>query len=644
MTAGALRLSQVFYVRTTDGAYVLTPSGARRLTGASVAAWLDRLAPFLDGTRTVASLLSSVPEDRKEHLGRLLGLLVEHGVVTVDSAAADVGPSRLVVIGQDEMLAATARAAAVMLTPDRVHTVDLAPAGSSAGTVTPAALMGELAGWSTCQPVELDELAAMVDSGTAVVHIHSPFDGNRAEPENLGPERIVSQLCQEHRAAVTDCVLLPDQVWILPADGPRRSSALARWRSPISAGAPRPAQAGMAVAGAIAVQAACRPPSGASVLVSVHLESMHSSDHRVLPHPFEQPAWPDTRQEFIARVARSAARERIPLKSFSDNMAELTDTGFGIVDEWAENDYVQQPLRITSTRVVDPTRPYRSFPIVESGVNFEDARHRAALRALADYSWRILDPRRLNDKSGGRFVGPEVAPADALDTLRGANGAGVWVWCNDLRTDEAQLVEAVRVFEWLTGEHHVPPRGVAAGYSWAEALCAGLLDHCVELVAEAAGTGALQPRRIDLDSAPLDDLTAAHLRLLERLGHPVQVYDLTAALEVPAFAFCMGNDTVAYRCGLTATDALRRGVHESVLTYQARVHGQADYAPAPCPQLPTAEIDPAPEPTGAAADLPGVTTLISMLERHGFRPAVVPLDHDPVVNRVMPNALRVVLL
>ncbi len=78
------------YAPTSDGICILTNRGQVVMTGSSIFAWVDRLAPYLDGQHTLAELTAALPADRKQMTERVIDVLRERGVV-VEVAEEEAG-------------------------------------------------------------------------------------------------------------------------------------------------------------------------------------------------------------------------------------------------------------------------------------------------------------------------------------------------------------------------------------------------------------------------------------------------------------------------------------------------------------------------------------------------------------------------
>jgi hypothetical protein len=128
--------------------------------------------------------------------------------------------------------------------------------------------------------------------------------------------------------------------------------------------------------------------------------------------------------------------------------------------------------------------------------------------------------------------------------------------------------------DFATARHRTALRALAASVS---------LTHCRPLPIDGPGVGPV----IDLDRIELDPTGARYRCLAVALPEPVRCVDLTCRLGVPAVATEIGGRTVAHTAGGTLADAVRDGLEQALLAFQARVNDQPEYAPPPVPQLPT---------------------------------------------------------
>jgi hypothetical protein len=321
-----------------------------------------------------------------------------------------------------------------------------------------------------------------------------------------------------------------------------------------------------------------------------------------------------------------------------------------------ERDFAQIPMAVSQVQVSDPVLllgPDVPLPVATgAGRSLTDARRAAVLRGLAAYATLLVDPRRLHVLPGA--ADPRTGdPDDDLGTLRAGRWTGS-VWGQDLGDGRPHRLAATAVFPALHGvgsaSAYVPPAGAAAGYGWAEAVRAGLVGRCRQLtvaeVAEVAeGRCPAEGRRpfapIDWDGVALDEAGDRYRAMARIIGQRLDVYDVTGSPGLPTLAFCLDGATVAYASGLSFPDALRDGLADVLLSYQAGTDHEAGYAPAPVPPLPPhgllSRVAVCPQWT---ADVASVTAALARL---GWAAVAVPLDHDPAVEGVLPYLVNVVL-
>ncbi|MGH3925943.1 MAG: hypothetical protein ACRDTT_24300, partial [Pseudonocardiaceae bacterium] len=69
------------YVPISDGVYLKNNRGVLTIPGKQVYQWVDRLAPYLDGTHTLDELTNGLSADRQEMVAQLVELLAGKGFV-----------------------------------------------------------------------------------------------------------------------------------------------------------------------------------------------------------------------------------------------------------------------------------------------------------------------------------------------------------------------------------------------------------------------------------------------------------------------------------------------------------------------------------------------------------------------------------
>lgn len=640
MSEARLRLRPDAYVaETTDGAVIRTHAGTVRLTGRSVHRWIERLTPHLDGRHTLAELTGQLQPERAEFVRALVTTLVERGVVrewseedehptTADRHRPEVdfvgyfreSPGRhvaryrdtaVLVLGAGRLAAALARA----LRLSGCRHVGTAPAPDE--TVVAGA----------------DVVIHVCDLATAVA------------------TGWLDELCERDRSTLCRVVPAGGEAWSAPAGAPPGG-----WRRLVAGGTPGefhdpPAAVCTVVANQVVhdvfrfvtgLRSATEP-----ALTVVDLDRLSTTTHRFTPHPLTAPVPGQDSAGFLRRIEELRAGPHLTPAEFSRGASRLMDARVGVFGAIGEQDLAQLPLHVTTATVSDPVGLLGAGlprPVVQgAGPDFETARYRAAMAALATYASIMVDPRRLISAAGDPLSPPEQAvPADAATWSRPARQAAARAV--DLSDGRVVAIPAGHVFPALSevdGEY-VAPVGVAAGYSWAEAVTSGLLAHCRRLtVAEAVAAGSPFPR-VDPASGPGRDDVARCLALLDAIGEDFALHDVTGTLGVPTIACCLGADTVGYASATSHGDAVAGALQTVLLAYQARANGEPVYHPPSVPDLPPALRGR--NPSGAAARAThDEASLVSALAAAGHRALAVPLDHDDEVFAVCPYLVRVVL-
>lgn len=609
---GLLLRPDAYLAESSEGAYLLTHEGPVVFTGRSVHQLIERLAPYLDGRHTLAELTADLADDRADAVRKLVGMLVDRGVVR-EVDRAEPAPARpearylgyfhdaparrfeqyqdtaTVVLGDGPVAEAVARAAA------RSGLRDVRASLAGADVV-----LGDGPAAAPRSGLRDVRSSAGTDSADLVLHVSTEFeDAERLE--------------QLHPGWLAQVVLRGAHAWLgVTAPGARLWGSVRRRSDarPAEPGGSTPGGAAVTVLANRLVHAAFRVLTGldepwGTRIVRIDLSTLEEEAHRVVPHPLAGPAAEPTRIE--------PGRPSLDQETFSRQAIACADDRIGLFGEPTERDLAQIPLRVCEVTVSDPAGllgPGAPTPVVTgAGLDFPTARYRAALRAFACYGSLMVDRRRLRDGSVTGY---------------------------DLVSLEPVPVAATLAFPALDGAT-VPPVGAAAGYSWPQAIEAGLAEHCRQLTIAELST----PRaRIDLPGAELDAAGERYRDMLAAIGQPVTVHDITGATGVPTFLSYLDGWPAGCASRLAAADALTDTLEQTVLHYQARKEGQADYVPPSAPELPGRLAVPV-APLPASVDL---ATAVAALRAHGHRPVAVPLDHDPEATRIMPYTVQVVLL
>jgi hypothetical protein len=337
-------------------------------------------------------------------------------------------------------------------------------------------------------------------------------------------------------------------------------------------------------------------PEDTRTMVRLDLATLTTSTHPYLPRP----------QAVPLRAPGPPDGPEIDERAFSRAAAACVDPYTGILTAVEERHFQQLPLWVTEARLADPDGALAALgvPLAVHGaaLDFPTARYRAARHALEWYAWAAADGGPLR---GFRVDGGRPHPV-RVDVVRATHRPPGWL-----------------------------PAGVASGPTWAAAVETALLHRCAAVaVAEAPSA-----HPVEVDAVPLDEVGQRLRGILRVAGAPVRAYDLTGPLGLPTYAVYLGDRPVAQVSGWTAAGALRDGLELVTLAYQAEASGEPEYDPPPVPALSVHSGQTRAVP--ADADPAG---LIRALAERGVTPVAVPLDHDPVLNPVLPYAVQVVLV
>ncbi len=334
---------------TPEGAHVQTARGAWELRGESVARWLDRLVPLLDGDHEVAELTEGLDADRARVLTDLVEALVERGIAVRTTRSAD------------EPIA---------------HW--LGGPGGPAPVGRPVRVVG-------LGPIAEELVAAAARAGVTGVAV-----GDTAP---VAEGEVV--LAAGHTYAARGHAFLvatADAVWIaLPGpDGrpvrwdsiARRARALGAEQSPVD----DPPRTATLVAAARLVRELVLAERGASAapgprVIRVDAASLAADEHRCPP------------------VGARSTRRRAPPWSvpalteteFSERVTRLCDDRLGVLGKLSEGGLRQLPLHATSVRVSDPVSGEPST-VLGHGPDLTAARVRAAAAGVLRYLAALPHP------------------------------------------------------------------------------------------------------------------------------------------------------------------------------------------------------------------------------------------------------------
>jgi putative thiazole-containing bacteriocin maturation protein len=627
-----------FYVRVADGAYLKSGRGPLHLKGRSVYDWIDRLAPLLDGERSLAELVAGTAGDRRQMIEHLVGVLTENGMVTDTDKQLPhgLGPDELSTYAEEiAFLDSTADSGAHRFERFRQQPVLLAGAGTSIAALVAAALqLGARevdVSTSADTPSDVDRINDLFawlkerDPELRLTTVPSmedcPADVLRQRVEGYGVVIGCSDASSEDRAtrfnrAVvgSDTVLLQGVVadgaaWLGPLVRGERGCWECAWRRYAGAGkideAPDPLFAGPLCAVAAhtlafewfkyATGAGALETDGA--LVRIDLETADTTRHRFDPHPLcmacapASESGPDTIRTEVAALSSGPATSATEC---SGRAARLFDPFVGVVRSVDERSAAQLPLSIAVATVSDP-RPGASSTVVAMDDNFAGARLHATIAACETYAGALMT---------ARWCG-----ADGVPRAR-------WGW--NVSRDEPMA---------LASGAPVDGPSVSAGFTWHEAVVRGVLTQCHALAADPGYPGdELAPDR----AAELSAESARLLSLADALASSAMSCWL--ARPVPGIVtVTVRLGTVDARgCGLDVDMALRTALRATI----TRLQGVA-------PSAPSALIPP---PGGLGDVDPALPSLLAQVREAGWEVWAAPAHDDPAVAAALPYLAAVVLV
>lgn len=638
----------VYIMRVPEGAYIRSNLGGSILKGASTYEWIQRIAPMLDGTRTLGELCAAVPEPSRAALAKLTMLLHDKGYVknvlddrphTLPADLAETYAGNIAFIeyftDSPELRFESYRNSTVVLAGSgpllQALTNSQLRAGVRTSSLVPFAespfdrdrVAEHLAAARAQDPDQqiayLDADARQLDRVAAdaamVLHV--------ADRPMIGRARSLPGLAVAAGAAFAQAVVAGDEAWIGPviAEDGDPTAWESAWRrlcalAPDLVGAdlrdhPETAPSEFLRGPTVALVAnqlcfaafrhltGIDQGTGVDHLVRFDLETLETANHAFLPHPLALPALPDD----PARLTALAGGVPVDDEELARRAVDFVDPRTGVFAEITERDYEQLPLFVSEVVVSDPVGLAGGpFPVHGCGETVVESRQRAVRHALERYAAVMVDSRK-----GDRLYG--------LDVLTG----------------EPVPVDTAEVF---------PARTAASGNDWSEAVRAAVVAAANQNVAAALSTATEPLPRLDMDGAELTPRAARYLKLLEIVDQPFAVHDLSGLLGLPTFGFTTPQGTVAYVSDLDVGVALEKGLEQTLLGYQSRAADQPGYAPAPVPELPE-------HLRGGPGARPKSVTLeevVTGLTRDGGRVVAVPLDHDPFLARLCPFVARAVVV
>jgi hypothetical protein len=416
--------------------YVRSSRGTDLIAAPGIADWLDRLTPFLDGTRTVEQLLGGLDAARRTMVLGVLRLIDSHGLLADQAApgpdrrTASYSRLRVLVLGAPPAVGALTNALRLTGLSAVTPVADHAAAGTAVAAGGHDALLLLAAGDDPQSLARLDEdcRAHGLWFGAAVRDAESWWLGPTLSP---GPDRVaggwLGAWLRVHGTQAT-------------AGIPQCPSEVAEFAATLLAHRFQRAFLGPSTA------AAAEPES----LVRLDTATLTTTRHPYRPHPAALPTAPESAAQFLARIASLREGPAVGPEEFSRRAAGCIDQRGGLLADLDEGALPQFPRHASRARVRDPRTGRAEHQVHATGPDFTTARLRTARRALALYALLALDPRRFVPAPGGPCL---------------------WAWSPEHGT--ARLVPAVSV----RARGPRAPRGLGSGGTFDEAVAAALRDQ-----------------------------------------------------------------------------------------------------------------------------------------------------------------------
>ncbi|HEV2377310.1 MAG TPA: hypothetical protein VGS19_34745 [Streptosporangiaceae bacterium] len=685
-----------YFVPTPDGVCFFTAGRAETFTGRSIYAWVERLAPYLDGRTALADLVSALDPAKRSMVEDIVAALADRDLV-VD--ATDERPHTLTAAELDRYAAQIAFLDAVSGSGahrferwHRCRTLAIGSGRTFLGLVTMLADSGVVdltavvtaegktsagpGGWRTAAgrpgpqcamrewPADEAGLVSLCSGVDLAVHVSDHPMAARA--------LVLDRVCRTLHVPLVQGLVVGDEAWLGPVSAvtPQGQDWESGWRrltdradsglrladggfSDHSSDQPGQFVAGAAasLAGATVGVIAFRHVTGVETMAGrmtrLDLATLATSSHRFAAH---------------RRSAVQDEREGAPPASGTAQRPtgeEGRATGEEGRSAGEEGRTTGEEGRATGEEGRGAGEAEREAALVDAGSPLLiDSR----LGLLTDVGERDFAQLPLN------IAAALAHPPGAKPAL--VTGAGL-----DFRTARLDAVrKGLELYSWLTAHHlitqgerpcspisvahggaqHVPsgpltlpaavpvPASVASGHSWDSAVRDGLIAVCLQLTLQAAEYASTPFPQVEVVAEDVGEDGAVYLELLEMAGTGFSVFDVTGPLGVPCYAFCRGERTVAYVSGPDREAALARGLQAALLDFQAQLNQQPEYAPTVSRPLPgRLRGCPGQRQGGPGPATLTVAELAARLMASGCHPVVLPLDDDPAVAAVLPHVVYV---
>jgi putative thiazole-containing bacteriocin maturation protein len=697
-----------FYMPVEDGIYLRNNRGQFWIKGKAVSRWMERLAPYFNGHYTLEEITEGLDPEKQEMVTNLVGVLTTNQFLkdtshdlahTLSPTELETYASEIAFIDSFSDSAASRfehfREQQVLVIGSGLTLTGLVHAGLKCGVRQLAVITTQECETDTHRHRDYLDLFHKGDPRQELREIEAPHWEDEAEVlatlqpfdtilhisdrPMLARARRLNQLCVTHTKNFIQALVVENRAWIGPlvcsgskgcwecawrrlqANLTNRQEQFSSYAFQDQATAPLSRFVALPTATFIANQLAFEifkyvtqagPLTTADSLIEIDLETLRSQKHPFLPHPLcsacHHPV-PYAASMFLETIDQLERGEPLNSDQFSERVAPCFEKRLGLFSSLDEEDFPQLPLSVCQAVVSSPLSQENlddASRVIGVGTDSHTARRHAALRACEIYAASLVDRRLLlsSDACQGKTI-----PVDRFLSTSPLAGSKEWTWAIDLQTGQACLVPASLVYPTLRGLSPLSEAGlgIASGMSWVEAVGQAMLNLCRHLTITQLGKAQKSYPLVDLAVTPLEPEGIRQRHIVDLIGEALTVYDVTdSSLQVPTFAFCLREKTVAYSTHLDVAQALYDGLEQTTLHWQiSREQSVTPHGPT-VPNLPTVlrgDTKVIPQFTAPKLWPDRKQWLQQTLEKNGWSAFATPLDQDPALSQVQPYIVHVLL-
>ncbi len=691
-----------------DGVYLRNNQRLFGIKGKVVYRWMERLVPYLNGHHTLEEIVEGLDPEKQAMVTNLVDILTTNQFLkdTSHDLAHTLSPTELETYASeiafiDSFSDSAAyrferfREQQVLVIGSGLTLTGLVHAGLKCGVRQLAVITTQECETNTRRHRDYLDLFHKGDPRQILREIEAPHWEDEAEVlatlqpfdtilhvsdrPMLARVKMLNQLCVAHTKNFIQALIVEDQAWIGPLVHPdakgcwecawrRLQANLTNMQKQFSSyafqdqtTAPISRFVALPTATVIANQLAFEifkyvtqagPLMTTESLIEVDLETLRSQKHPFLSHPLCSTCHhsvPRTATVFLDTIDQLEQGEPPDSDLFSNGIASCFEKRLGLFSSLDEEDFPQLPLSVCQAVVSNPLsqESLDNVPkVIGVGTDSHTARRHATLRACEIYAASLVDRSILlpSDTYQGKTI-----PADRFLTPAPLAEIKEWTWAADLQTEQACLVPASLVYPALRGLSPLSEAGlgIASGTSWAEAISQAMLNLCRYLTITQLGKIQKFYPLVDLAATPLEPEGIRQRQILDLIGEVLTIYDVTdPSLQVPTFAFCLQEKTVAYSTHLDVAQALYDGLEQTTLHWQiSREQLPIPHGPA-VPNLPMVlrgDTQVFPQFTAPKQWPDRKQWLQRMLQKNGWHAFAIPLDLDPALSQVLPYIVHVLL-